>query len=102
WAQAAGSAPPHAGFGHLMVEARNQAGGALLAGAQIATDPPSGTVIPQTSRYPALLLNLPPGSYKVSMTGGGITGAPWILGVMVRAGEVTSSRLDLPVSGTAP
>jgi hypothetical protein len=102
WAQAGGAVALNPALGHLMVEARNVAGGALLPGARIATDPPSGTPIAQTGRYPALLLNLAPGSYKVSMTGGGITGAPWILGVVVRAGEVTSSRLDLATSGTVP
>jgi hypothetical protein len=96
WATAGGAAPPNPNLGHLLVEARNQAGGALLAGATIVTDPPGGAALSQGGRYPALVVNLPPGTYKVSLTGGAIAGAPSTAGVVVRAGEVTSSRLDLP------
>lgn len=102
WAAAGGAGPPLAGFGHLLVEARNVAGGALLAGATIVTDPPGGATLSQGGRYPALVINLAPGIYKVTMSGGGITNAPTIAGVVVRAGEVTSSRLDLSTSGSLP
>jgi hypothetical protein len=102
WAAAGGAGPPLSNLGHLLVEARNVAGGALLLGATIVTDPPGGVVLPQAGRYPALVINLAPGVYKVTVSGGGITGAPTIAGVVVRAGEVTSSRLDLPTSGSAP
>lgn len=102
WAAAGAAGPPLSNFGHLLVEARNVAGGALLLGATIVTDPPGGVVLPQAGRYPALVINLAPGVYKVTVSGGGITGAPTIAGVVVRAGEVTSSRLDLPTSGSAP
>jgi len=102
WAAAGGAAPPGPAYGTLLVEARNQAGGALLPGATIATNPPGGIAVPQSARAPALLINLPPGVYKVSMAGGGVSGAPAWTNVIVRAGIVTSSRLDLPVSGTWP
>lgn len=102
WAASGGASLPLASYGHLLVEARNVAGGALLTGATIVTDPPGGAVIPQTARHPALVINLPPGAYRVTMSGAGITGASTIAGVVVRAGEVTSSRLDLPASGTWP
>jgi hypothetical protein len=102
WAAAGGAPPPLANFGHLLVEARNAAGGALLPGATIVTDPPGGAALSLSSRSPALVINLAPGVYKVTMTGGGIKGAQTITGVTVSAGEVTSSRLDLPTSGTWP
>src|SRR5262249_51796989 len=90
WAVSGGAAAPNPSDGHLLVEARNQAGGALIAGATIVTDPPGGALIAQDARHPALVINLPAGSYKVTMSGGGISGAATVAGGVLPAGERTS------------
>jgi len=96
WSAAQGGPAPDPGRGHLAVEARSAAGGALLLGAVLSVSPPlGGTALPQTASAPALLLNLPAGSYTVTVSGPGITGAPATAEVTVRAGTVTYSRLDL-------
>jgi hypothetical protein len=102
WAAAGGASTPGPAYGTLLVEARNESGGALLPGATIVTTPPGGIAIPQSARAPALVINLPPGVYKVSMVGGGVSASPSWTNVIVRAGIVTSSRLDLPATGRSP
>ncbi|HEV8480338.1 MAG TPA: carboxypeptidase-like regulatory domain-containing protein [Candidatus Eisenbacteria bacterium] len=102
WAAAGGASTPGPAYGTLLVEARNESGGALLPGATIVTTPPGGIAIPQSARAPALVINLPPGVYTVSMVGGGVSASPSWTNVIVRAGIVTSSRLDLPVTGRSP
>ena len=101
WSTAAGGPAPAVDRGHLLIEARNAAGGAVLDGAVLSTSPVAGFAIPQNGQTPALLLNLVPGIYTVMVSGAGITGTPATSGVVVRAGEVTASRLDLP-TGSPP
>lgn len=95
WSASQAGPAPEPDRGHLAVEARSAAGGALVLGAVLSVSPPlGGTSLPQTSRAPALLLNLPAGDYSVTVSGPGV--APSTTGgVTVRAGAVTYSRLDL-------
>jgi len=102
WSLANGGPAVVTGMGHLLVEARNAAGGARILGATLSVTPAAGFAIAQSARTPAVLLNLSPGSYQVTVTGGGVSGMPTTKGVTVRANEVTTSRLDLPTSGTLP
>jgi hypothetical protein len=96
WSAAQGGPAPAPDRGHVAVEARSLAGGALLLGAVLASDPAGGAMaLPQTTVAPALLVNLPPGTYTIRVSGPGITGTPESVGVTVRAGAVTYSRLDL-------
>ena len=96
WSAAQGGPAVAPDRGHVAVEARSAAGGALLLGATLAASPPlGGTALPQTAAAPALLINLVPGTYTISISGPGIPGTPATQSVTVRGGEVTYSRLDL-------
>lgn len=102
WSAAAGGPAIDPARGHVLVEARDIVGGAVIAGATLSTFPSGGFAIPQTSGHPALLLNLLPGPYTVLISGGNVSGTPGYAGVLVRAGAVTTSRLDLATSGSLP
>jgi hypothetical protein len=96
WSQALGGPLPAANAGHLAVEARNVSGGALFLGATLSVFPGgTGTPLAQGAMNPALVVNLVPGSYQVTVTGSTIAGSPSTSNVEVRAGTVTYTRLDL-------
>lgn len=101
WSAAVGGPALDPSRGHLLVEARDVVGGVVIAGATLVANPSGGFAVAQTSERPALLLNLLPGTYTVSVTGGAVSGTPAHAGVLVRAGEVTASRLDL-ATGSSP
>jgi hypothetical protein len=89
--------------GHLRIDARDAANGALLDGATVEIDPAWGdgagaagsTSLAQVGGTPALRLNLAPGLYRVFARAPGHNDAPAADSVRVRAGEITSTRLDL-------
>ncbi len=95
WATAGGAAPPGTGLGHLAVDARAAAGGAVLAGAIIQVAGIAGTAVAQCGGAPALRLDLPPGLYRVWVSAAGYTDSPATDSVRVRAGEVTYSRIEV-------
>ncbi len=94
WAAAGGAGPPDLARGHLVADLRLAAGGAPLAGARLETFPAIGVSVPQSATAPALLLDLPPGTYLVlvrAMTGEELRRDE---AVTVRAGEATATRYE--------
>lgn len=97
----AGSTAIDPAKGHLRVDARDLGSGAVRVGATVDLDPlwgsgPGATgrvLVPQTPDAPALLLNLPPGIYRAFARVPG-NDSPATDSVRVRAGEVTSTRID--------
>lgn len=102
-AWSAGGPAPDPARGHLRIDARDIGTGAVLDGATVEVDPAWGygagatgsTSIPQTQGAPALRINLAPGLYRVFTRAPGRNDSPAADSVRVRAGEITSTRIDL-------
>ena len=94
WSAALGGPAPLAGAGTLVVDARTATGGAVLEGATIGLNLGGGVALPQSGGIPALRMNVPPGTYKVTVTAPGYPGSVTTGDVVVRAGETTYSRLE--------
>jgi hypothetical protein len=87
--------------GHLRIDARDLGTGAVLDGATVevaAPDPTGAIQVVQTQGRPALFVNVPPGLYRVLARAPGRNDSPATDSVRVRAGEVTSTRVDFNVS----
>lgn len=96
WSAAGGGPAIASDRGHLAVEARNATGGERILGATLSVNPQgTGFAIPETDTTPALLLDLAPGTYTVTLSAPSVPGGFVTTGVTVRAGEVTYSRLNL-------
>jgi hypothetical protein len=82
--------------GHLRIDARDFGNGAVLDGAtvEVVGAGEGSTSIAQTSSRPALRVNLLPGLYRVFARAPGRKDSPAADSVRVRAGEVTSTRVD--------
>lgn len=94
WVGAAGGPMLSAAAGHLAVEARSAAGGALLLGATLEVGSASGFPLAQTPLAPAMRVNLDPGEYEVRVLHAGNELARRA-NISVRAGRVSFVRLDL-------
>jgi hypothetical protein len=104
WSAAAGGPATVAGLGHLLVDGYAAESGLPLVGETIHLDPAFGaaqsggaaaaTSLAQTTNAPALYLNLAPGLYRVYAKFAGRNDSPATDSVVVRAGEVTATRLD--------
>jgi hypothetical protein len=82
--------------GHLRVDARDFGTGAVLDGAtvEVVSGGEGSTAVAQTQGVPALRLNLVPGLYRVFARAPGRSDSPAADSVRVRAGEITSTRVD--------
>jgi hypothetical protein len=88
--------------GHLRIDARDAGTGGVLDGASVGVDPSWGNgasaagLVPvyQAGGVPALLVNVEPGLYRVFARAPGRNDSPATDSVRVRAGEVTSTRID--------
>ncbi|MEP7028730.1 MAG: carboxypeptidase-like regulatory domain-containing protein [Candidatus Eisenbacteria bacterium] len=104
WSLAAGGPAPDPARGHVLVDARAAETGEVLDGATVEFDPLWGAAaggggaasaaLAQTLGSPALRLNLAPGLYRIFTRSGGRNDSPATDSVVVRAGEVTSTRID--------
>ena len=95
WAISQGASAPAADRGHLRADLRAAVGGAPLVGAFLETFPSQGERIQQSASRPALLLNLPPGTYTVIVRALNGTELRRDDAVTVQAGTVTAVRYDL-------
>jgi hypothetical protein len=103
WSAAGGGPPLNPADGHVLLEVHD-AGGALLDSATVEIDLAYGTAsvggaaasvsLPQTASAPALRVNLVPGLYRVFARAPGKGNSTPTDSVVVRAGEVTSTRVD--------
>ena len=96
WAAAGGQAPPNLELGVVALEVRDKGTGALRPGADVAVQGTASRGTPQTSRAPALALDVPAGLHRLLVRPLGTD--EWVVtvdSVEVRAGEVTSGRIDL-------
>ena len=83
--------------GHIRVDARDAGTGAVLDSVVVGVnggDLTGSTGVQQTQGRPALHLNLKPGYYHVYAIAPHRTDSPATDSVLVRAGEVTSTRID--------
>jgi hypothetical protein len=82
--------------GHLRIDARDIGNGAVLPGAtvEVVGAGEGSTSIAQTTGVPAVRVNLVPGLYRVFARAQGHKDSPAADSVRVRAGEVTSTRVD--------
>jgi hypothetical protein len=82
--------------GHLRIDARDVGTGSVLDGAtvEVVGAGEGSTAIAQTQGVPALRVNLLPGLYRVFARAPGRNDSPAADSVRVRAGEVTSTRVD--------
>ena len=82
--------------GHLRIDARDFGNGAVLDGAtvEVTGGGEGSTSVAQTQGRPALRVNLLPGLYRVFARAPGRKDSPAADSVRVRAGEVTSTRVD--------
>jgi len=98
WAASAGGPAVSAALGHIAVDARAAESGAVLDGATVEVGLVPGAVgsssLPQTQGAPAVRLNLMPGLYRVFARAVGRNDSPATDSVVVRAGEVTTTRID--------
>ncbi len=104
WALSAGGPAPDGARGHVLVDARAAESGAVLDGATVEFDPLWGAAaggggaasaaLAQTQGAPAVRLNLAPGLYRIFARAAGRNDSPATDSVVVRAGEVTTTRID--------
>jgi len=82
--------------GHLRIDARDFGTGAVLDGAtvEVVNAGEGSTQVAQTPGVPALRVNLLPGLYRVFARAPGRKDSPAADSVRVRAGEITSTRVD--------
>ena len=82
--------------GIFAIDARDFGTGAVLDGAtvEVVAGGEGSTSIAQTSGAPALRVNLLPGLYRVFARAPGRKDSPAADSVRVRAGEITSTRVD--------
>jgi hypothetical protein len=86
--------------GHIRIDARDGIG-AVIDGATVEVtkgDATGSVSIAQTQGAPALRVNLLPGDYSIVARAPGRNDSPATDSVRVRAGEVTSTRVDFNVS----
>jgi hypothetical protein len=95
WAASQGAGAPASDRGHLLADLRAAVGGAPLNGAFLETFPSQGERIQQSVGRPALLLNLPPGTYTVIVRAFNGTELHRDDVVTVQASTVTAVRYDL-------
>jgi len=104
WSAAGGGPALVPSDGHVLLEVHDAGGGALLDSATVEIDLAYGTAsiggaaasvsLPQTASAPALRVNLVPGLYRVFARAPGKGNSAPTDSVVVRAGEVTSTRVD--------
>jgi len=104
WSLAAGGPVAQPNLGHVLIDARDAGTGVPLPGATVEIDPAFGAAtlggtagsasLAQTSNAPALRLNLAPGLYRVFARAPGRNDSAATDSVIVRGGEVTSTRID--------
>jgi hypothetical protein len=92
WAAAAGVAPPSANRGHLAVDARFS--GVSGFPLELTLEPAAGRALPPRAGVPAIVLDVPPGSYRLTVRATGHAELVEEEGVVVRAGEITYAQLD--------
>ena len=96
WSLNAGGPFVDAARGHIAIDARAAESGAVLDGAtvEVAAGGAGSAALPQTQGAPAVRLNLAPGLYRVFARAAGRNDSPATDSVVVRAGEVTTTRID--------
>jgi hypothetical protein len=96
WSLAGGVPAPDPALGTIALDVRDGSTGAPIAGATVEIVGGSGTAAPQTTRAPALRVQVAPGPLlRVFARAPGHPDSPVVDSVEVRAGEVTFGRIDL-------